>query len=213
MGYKFDLVRLGVASRDDETNLVKVQATNPLTDDQDDVEHFGEIDMIQSLGITALPAPPTDGGSATGFVIRDVAGTPGMIVGAFDVRTAKDTFELGPGETCLHSTGEEFESRVFCKEKSVSLVVGTKAVMTLTTLDNGNHKFQVAVGGHMLEISEENGIVLVDAGGAALILKDGQAILKGTIVALGENAVTPLLVAPSPSPLFSKSVLVPVGAA
>lgn len=187
MGRQFDIVKLGVASRGD-TNLVKCQAVMPLgTGDPDFVEHFGEVDLVSSLGVTALPAPAdSNGDAAEGFIVRDVAGTNGIVIGARDERTADITAQLAPGETCLHATGKGFESRVFCKEKTVSAVVGNKAVMVLEL-----EAFKIAVGGNTFEMSKENGIVITAAGGEVwLSMKDGVSHLAGNKVNLGTLAGT-----------------------
>lgn len=187
---KIDTVQLGVAKRGD-TNMVKCIATNPLgiPDRPDLVEHFGEVDVFSSLGITAMPADVDEDGAAEGLIVRDCAGTNGIVIGARDERTAGATAQLQPGETCVHSTGPDFDSRMFCKNKSISFIVGNKSAMVLE-LDS----FKVAVGGCTFEMSAENGIVLTDASGNAWItLKDGEAWVAGNSVKLGASI-------PAPSP-------------
>lgn len=203
MGYQFDLVKLGVASRGADSNLVKVQAVNQLTTDPEDVEHFGEIDMIQSLGLTSMPAAPDDDGAATGFVVRDAANTDGIVIGGFDVRTAQTTFELGPGETCLHSTGKDYDSRVFCKDKSVSLVVTKKAVVMLT-----DEKFMIAVGGCTFEIGVDGVSIVANGGQTFLKLTQAEAHVSSPSVGLGATPTLPIATGTGPVNVPSNSVKV-----
>lgn len=204
MGYAFDLVKLGVAARGD-TNLVKCQAVMPLgTNDPDFVEHFGEVDMVSSLGVTALPAPPdSNGDSAEGFIVRNVAGTNGIVVGARDERTADVTAQLAAGETCLHATGRGFDSRVFCKDKSVSMIVGAKAILSVK-----ESSVSAAAGGSSFSMGED-GLTLVGPGGKAFIsITDDTVHISAGKVLLGATPAIGVATGPTPANGISTSVFV-----
>jgi hypothetical protein len=174
-----DIIWLGDASVDAETALPVAQAVIPAGDEEGDVENLGELDMFNGLGITALPAPKTDDGVAEGVLLRNVGGSDGAIVGARDARSADVVAELGPGETCLHSTGPDYGSRVFCKEDLVAIVVGDD---TVVTIDRAAKQINIAGFGHVFEMSKEQGVVISESGGANLIMKGGVITLAGTVI-------------------------------
>lgn len=204
MGYKFDTVRLGVAKRG-ASNLVKCVATNPLSEGEVSLtENFGEVDLFSSLGITAMPADVSDDGAAEGFIVRDVAGTNGIVVAARDERTASVTAELKPGETCVHSTGSEFDSRLFLKKESASLVVGNKSSLTLKS-----DALRVAVGGATVSV-DGDAVTITAAGGQSFITMTSDTIwLSASVVMLGAKAAVPVSIGTSPAVVVSPSVLVP----
>jgi len=112
-----------------------------------------------------------------------------VIVGGRDPRSGDVVAQLGPGETCLHSTGAGFESRVFCKDQLLALVVGGDLAFLM---DRQNKKVQLAAFGHFFEMSADQGICFAESGGAALVLHDGKAVLKGASVLIGENPASPV---------------------
>lgn len=180
----FDIATLSTGELNADGGLATVQATIPLTDATEDVEHFGNVGLYGALGVTSLPAPATSDGRAEGVVLRNVGNADGVVIAARDERAAATVGELAPGETALHSTGEGFESRVFCKDQLVAIIVGSDVVVTI---DRKEQKINIAGFGHVFEMSEGQGIILQEAGGAALILKDGKAVLKGAPVLLGDG--------------------------
>ncbi len=185
MGKEFDVVQLGTSHVDEETGAPVAQAVNPIGEDETDVEQHGDVDLMCALGVTALPAPKTKAGVAEGVILKGCGGTEGVCVGARDTRSNKVVGELAPGETCLHSTGDGFDSRVFCKEELVSIVVGNDIVMTL---DRAAKKIQIAGFGAMFEMSEAQGIVLCAPGGKAMIqLKDDQVWIKAPKILIADG--------------------------
>lgn len=183
-----DVALLGVTSLNQVSNLITVEAAVPITDDVDDVERFGAVDYFNALGVTARPAPPNGDGAAEGVVLRNVGGRNGVVVGGRDARTGQVVAELGPGETALHSTGEDFDSRVFCKDQLVSIVVGDDVIVSV---DRKNKAIVIAGWGHSVEVSEDNGVLLTESTGQAFLsLKDGEAWLCGSKVKLGAGPFT-----------------------
>ena len=175
---------------------------------------YNETPVFQCLGVTSLPyQADTDGDGevtdgAQGIMLTGIAGADGVLIGARDTRHDNPAGAMAPGETCVHSTGKGFESRLLCKDQLVCLIVGDDTVLVL---DRKERKFQVAIDGMIIEASRENGISMAEPGGAALILRDGNATLKGKAVFLGENPITPIAGIPptTGTPAPSTSVLVP----
>src|SRR4051812_3021453 len=81
------------------------QATSPLTDGEDDVEQYGEIEMMSQLGVDACPAEADDSGQAQGVVCESIGGSTAVCIGAIDRRNADIYGNLSPGDTCVHATG------------------------------------------------------------------------------------------------------------
>ena len=191
MPYAADIVTLGLGTRDATSNVPKVQASIPLDGDGDS-EDFGDIGIYGSLGVSALPADPDDDGAAEGVVLRGVGNTEGACVGARDLRSGKVIAQLAQGETCLHSTGKDFDSRVFCKDQLVSIVVGKKLV---ASFDLKNKKVTIAGFGHLFEMSADNGVCLTAKGGKAMIqlTENGELVLKGSSIYLQGGAGQPMI--------------------
>ncbi len=116
------IVKLG-ASRLSDSGLPIVTATDQIGDGTREVEHFGEIDHFNGLGLTARPFPANDSGHAETLVDRNVAGTTGVAIGGRDERCADMYGALGPGDTCVHATGPSHSAQMMCKEDgSVTMV-------------------------------------------------------------------------------------------
>lgn len=187
--------------------LVQCKAA-PVDEDGEEAPDYGRAIFASCLGVTARPAPADDSGAAELLVDDDVPGLDGVVIGGRDPRSADVIAELGDGETCLHSTGPGFGSRVFCKDQLVAIVVGDDTVINV---DRKNKKITVAGFGCVFEMSDAQGIVLGEPGGAALILKNGSAMLKAASVFLGENALSPVAHSVAgPANVVSPSVLVPL---
>lgn len=197
-GIDAEIVDLGFSKLDPDTGEQLVQGEAMLGSTFDDTPVYSQ------LGFCAMPWPADDDGSAQGVVLKGLSGLDGCCVGANDTRVGKKVFgEMAPGEACMFATGKDFESRIFCKKRSVVIVVSNDAVVVF---DREQEKFQVAIAGHIIESSKENGISLAESGGAAVILKDGNLTLKGKTVFIGENPSTAVGL---PGGAGSKSVWVP----
>lgn len=183
-----DIITLGAATLDPKTKVAQVQAVRE-TPSPDVTETIGEVPMMNALGLTALPAAADSAGRAEG-VVCSAGGLDGVCIGGWDTRTADVTGELRPGETCLHATGPNFKSRVFCKDRILALVVGNDMVLTL---DKVAGKIQIAGLGGIIEMTAD-GIRLVGPGGKAgiMINADGTLNLVGVAVTLGGASTTPV---------------------
>lgn len=204
----FDLVKLGAATLNENGEPV-VQGHNPVEDSDADTETYGEIDMASALGVWALPAAADDDGHAEGVLLFGCGGASAVCVGGRDVRVSRDVIaQLGPGETCLGATGKGFDSRVFCKDQAVSIVVGDDTILHLSRKEQ---KFVVAVAGALIEISEENGgIALYSPNGANGITITNDCVhIMGKVVLGGmvpNPALSIMLGPPTGSPAGVASV-------
>lgn len=122
----FAICTLGAAQVHAESGFPLIAASSDVTGDGD-TEGFGDLAVYSSLGVTALPYQVTDDGHCEALVVRDVGGLDGVIIGARDERAASIYGELQPGDTVLHSTGEQLSSMVMCKEDRKQVVLRTKA--------------------------------------------------------------------------------------
>lgn len=183
---RLDTCRLGIAKRGD-TNQLMVRATQPYgTDDPDFFGDYGRVDLFGTLGVAGMPYPPSQNGdSVEGIIAEDVAGTTGIVIAARDERTADVTGQLQPGETCVHSTGPAFDSRLFLKKGAASLVAGNSAIANLTT-----DAFRVAAGGSSYSM---------DGDGHTLTAPGGQSFVSITPDVIWLCAPT-VLIGPTPSP-------------
>lgn len=182
-----DICTMGATRLDKTTNAVVCQAVVPLGGGEEDHEPFGEIDVMQCLGITALPAPKNDNGHAEGVVARGVGNANGVIVGGRDTRSSKVTGELKLGETAVHSTGENFDSRSLYKDQMIAHIVGNDMVFIM---DRKGKKVSICYAGNIFELSKDGGINL-SCGSAGIKIKDGAVNIYGNSVTLGGMVGTP----------------------
>jgi hypothetical protein len=188
-----DLLDIGAAKLDPRTNALLVQAkTTQVSADADDAPDIGDAPMMCALGVTAFPYPADEHGNAQG-IKSDVPGTDGIITAARDTRTATVTAELGPGETCVHSTGPEFDSRLFLKDKLAAIVVSDSMSVVI---DEKNQKITISCFGAHIEASKDGGCYM-SSGGAMIQVKDGVCTITGQVVLGGRNPIQPLLMGPS----------------
>ena len=188
-----DLLDIGAASLDSKTNALLVQAkSTQVGKDSDDAPDVGDAPMMCALGVTAMPYPADAMGSAQG-IKTDVPGTNGIITAARDTRTADVTAALGVGETCVHSTGPGFDSRLFLKEKLAAIVVSDSMSIVV---DEKNKKITISCFGAHIEASKDGGCYM-SSGGAMIQVKDGVCTITGQVVLGGRNPIQPLLMGPS----------------
>lgn len=177
------MCQLGAARLNATTRAPITQCMNPSTD-PDEVEFVGDLPTYSALGLTAMPAPASEKGYCEGLVAAEVGGLTGVIVGMRDLRAAGVVAELAPGETCLHSTGDGYESRVFCKDKIVAIVIGDD---TAFILDKTSKTATLNVGGAALQVSE-NGITMASPDGTGIEITNGVIKVLGSQVYLGNSA-------------------------
>jgi hypothetical protein len=182
-----DLAILGSAKLTEESVPVW-QASVEAANDNDDTDALGEIDVFQSLGVSSLPFPKDDRGSAQAIVARNVGGKNGVVIGARDKRCAKIVGNLKPGDTVLHSTDAQLAAQVQCKGEKRQVVCATKDTQDKTAavvLDGLNDKYTVAVFGHLFEISRENGFSFVHESGNGITIGPEGTRIIGPILHAG----------------------------
>lgn len=192
-----DLVDIGSSVLDPDTNVLLVQAkAAQMGDDENDAPGYDDTQTYGQLGVTARPYPKTAEGNVQGVIDTSLPGTNGAVTAMRDAReaAAKVVEELGEGETALHSTGPGFDARVFCKEQMVATMVGDDCAVVL---DRTEKKYTISCFGHVVEVSEANGISLV-ADGAGIQIKDGMVIITGKVVLGGRSPVFPVQSGPTP---------------
>ena len=176
-----EIAKLG-ASRLVDSGLPVVTATNAVTGD-DDVEHFGEVDVYGALGVTARPWPADDAGHAEGIIARGAGNTEGVLLGARDRRSGKIYGALADGDVCLHSTGPKQAAQVLCKEESSTVALMTKdtSAKDIGLVINGaENRSQWFARGAQIQLCEDGSILIKEKGGAGIHLKDGNLIFYGT---------------------------------
>ena len=111
--------------------------------------------------------------------------------------TTQTYYELKPGETAVFSTGKGFDSRILFKDGLVAIIVDDdKAVV----IDRKNKRTTITSFGCHWEQSDANGTVLTDnTGGASIQLKDGKAMISGTVILGGRVPTSPLGLPGTPS--------------
>jgi hypothetical protein len=153
--------------------VASVQAVVPLTNDVDDVEPFGDVDLFQGLGITALPYPADASGSAEGVIIRNCGGRDAVCVGARDTRSAAIVGNMKPGDTVVHSTGPNQAAQLQLKEEKRQAVLATKDSRNRTmafVLDGKNDDVQIAALGAVFKIDKNGDFSFTNASGAGFSL-------------------------------------------
>lgn len=178
------LVKMGASEVDPHNSVAVAHVQLDLGDGE--VSDYGTVPIIQSLGLTALPAAASDNGDAAeGLLDESVGGLNGAIVGARDVRCADVAKGLGPGGTALHSTGEDASKRsqVRCLEDMLAILIGND---TPIIIDRAAKRATVDLWGTRVEISQANGIVLCDDTGTGMVsIKGGVVTISGTLTLAG----------------------------
>ncbi len=187
-----DIVDIGSSKLDPDTNVLLVQAkAAQMGDDEDDAPGYDDTPVYGQLGLQARPYHKTNEGNAQAIVDTSLPGTSGVITAMRDARaaSAKVVEELGEGETALHATGPGFDSRVFCKEQMVAVMVGDDVAIVA---DRENKVVSVTAFGHHFELSDRNGISMV-ADGAGIQIKGGTVCITGQVVLGGRTPTLPVL--------------------
>jgi hypothetical protein len=188
------LVRLNNGFVTVGTNAPGVSCFDVAGESDADQEPFGDVPIMQCLGLASLPFPPDSSGHAEGVLLEGVGGLPGIVVSAWDTRTFSLFGSLEGGDTVLHSTGPAKAAQVLCKEKKRQVVLATKDMddePAMVVLDGKNRKFQVVGWGLTIELSKDNGIVL-EAGSARVIVHpDNGVIIQGAVTIGGATPAPP----------------------
>lgn len=198
-----ELVDLGAATLDPKTKAPLFQCKGAPLSSNGDAPDYGATPLLQCLGVTTMPYPADENGGAQGVMV-DVEGLDGVLVGARDTRTAAIVGNLKPGDCCVHSVGPEQAAQLQLKEEKRQAVLVSKDTQGKTmviAMDGKNDKITIAGFGCAFEMSRENGIVLTDETGAAVLqLKGGQAILCGNSTVLGGRTPIATIVAGTGGP-------------
>lgn len=177
------LVFIGVSVQKDG-GVNAWQAYRPLTDDVNDIEPWGEIDVMQCLGLTSQAFPKDDSGYVEGVLIGGIGGRNGIIVGARETRTASIAGRLSPGDTCVHTTGPGNVAQLHLKQekKAAALVVTDRdGKNQVFILDGQNKKVQLFANGAAIEIDDSGDISLLGKGGAGLLIQGGDVVINGNL--------------------------------
>lgn len=195
-----DIINIGSSKLDADTNVLLVQAKSAqMGDDADDAPGFDDAPVFGQLGVTSRPYHRTEEGNVQGVIDTSLPGTNGAVTSMRDARAAaaKVVEELGEGETALHSTGPGFDARVFCKEQMVAAMVGDDVALVI---DRKNKQVTLTAFGHHFEVSEANGIVMAEEGGATFQMKGGMVIITGQVVLGGRTPLAPVHMGPTAGP-------------
>ncbi len=179
------LTSLGASGLAEGTGVPWGQCTDAPVD-EDDAPDYGKTVMMPCLGVVARPFPRNERGAAQGAV-AETAGADGVCVGGYDPRTvAKLAGQIKAGETALGATGEDFDSRVLCKEQLLAIMVGDDMAIVV---DRKKNQVVITAPGGAFKISEDDGIVMMDGSGKASIqLVDGKSVTTGNTTLGGRNA-------------------------
>lgn len=160
------------------------QVFRPLTDDVNDIESWGEVDVLQTLGISSQPFPKDENGQAECIGIENVGGRNLCVVGARDTRTASIAGRLSPGDTCVHTTGPGNVAQLHLKQekKAAALVVTDANGKNLVfLLDGKNRKVQLFANGAAIEVDSEGDISLLGKGGGGILIQGADVCINGNL--------------------------------
>lgn len=155
---------------------VVVEAYVPSGPDPDDVEPLGELDLVQSLGMTARPHAEDASGSAEALVVRGAGGRRGIAFALQDNRYSAVADGLEPGDVVFHSVGPQKSAQVRLSDKKRRVTLATKGSNgkdVVFDINGDGDKLAIAGFGGTIQISSK-GIVL--AFGSTAILIDGSKI-------------------------------------
>lgn len=155
---------------------VPVWQTNaPVGDETTDVDPLGDSDVMQALGLAAMPYPADASGFGQAIVVQGVEGFVGVVIGARDTRNASIVGKLKPGDVTLHTTGPGSVAQCFLKHEKKQAGFATEDAngkTILFLLDGKNRKGQWSQNGAMIEIGPDGSITFTAKGGASLVLSD-----------------------------------------
>lgn len=181
-----DIVSIGAAQLDPKSRALLVQAKGAATDEEgSSAPDFGLVPVFSALGLTAMPSPANENGSAEAVLATDVPGRSAALVGARDVRTASIVGNLKPGDTVLHSTDPQLASQVQCKgaERQTCLLSRDSQGRTMMALlDGKNDKVQITALGAHIEIDTRGNISLTAADGTGIMIGDGNVQIAGKLI-------------------------------
>lgn len=160
----------------------------------DGTRNIGDQVPVVGLGMTSMPH---DESATRGVLLRNVSGAVGVVVAAWANKLGDLVGQLVPGDTCVHGTGPNHGTRLFLKEQVIELVItggdDDNDPDVLVQIDRSAKKAQIAIAGHVAELSEQNGLRIDAAGGqASIIMKDDQIWLKCGKLLLSDTPIQPI---------------------
>lgn len=194
--------QLGAASVD--RGVLSVRCKGGAVDEDGSAPDYGAAPMMCALGLTAMPAAPSEKGTAEALVARDVPGISGVVFACRDTRTANIVGQMEPGDTCLHSTGDQQAAMVMLKEtKRIAAVItktsGGKTMMVV--LDGDAEEIQITSAGALFKIEKNGDISIVNGGGAGILLQGGNVHFLGNpVLGAGNPPLCFMLGPPTGSP-------------
>lgn len=200
---EFDICTISDAKLNGETNVLTVEPSRETGLDGEREAVGTAAPMAQCLGVTAVPADPTASGHAEGVVMSPCGPYTAAVIGGTDTRCADVVGQMAKGDTALHGTHAAADKRaaVFCKEDLLAILVGKD---TAIVVDRGNGAITVNdASGNQIEMSSDNGIMLVEQGGAWLQLKDGKISMAQSglnlagAVSIGDATAMPIVKMPA----------------
>lgn len=200
---ELEVVKLGASKLNEKTNSPQWQALNEVSDDPNDTEQFGDIDVFQGLGVSSMPWPADADSHAEGIIVRNCGNRDAICVGARDTRTAACYGNMKPGDTIMHSTGPNQSAQVQCKETKKQVVLFTRDQSDkgmIVMVDGKNEQIQINAFGMIFQMKKGEGITINNGEGASLILQGPDLFLQGNIHIAGINPGMFLQTAPGPSP-------------
>ncbi len=178
-----DIVILDGAEVDAETGAPLVKTSQPATGDSD-VETYGNVPLMQCLGVSAFPYGADADGAVEGVIAVDVGGRDGVCVGGRDTRSAKIVGNLKPGDTVVHSTGPEQAAQLQLKESKRQAVLvsrGTDGKQIMISIDGNGDKLTIAAFGGVFEMTPDTISMYSKNGKNGLIISDEIIHVRGTV--------------------------------
>ncbi len=200
---ELEVVKLGASKLNESTNSPQWQAINEVGPDPGDSEPFGDIDVFQGLGVSAMPWPADDNSNAEGIIVRNCGNRNAICIGARDTRTSACYGNMRAGDTVLHSTGPNQAAQVQCKEEKRQVVLFTRDSSNkgmIVMVDGKNEQIQINAFGMLLQMKKGEGITINNGEGASIIMQGPDLFLQGNVHIAGINPGMFLQTAPGPSP-------------
>jgi hypothetical protein len=178
-----ELVTLNEGKRDPDTNAPISSAYIPQGDDSDR-EPFGDVSLIQCLGVTSIPYKPTAEGKAQGICVS-VPGLSAVCVAAWDTRTHSIAGNAKPGDTIVHSTGPSKAAQLQLKEEKKQAVLVTRGSdnkQMILVLDGKDDHVTIAAFGHAFRMDKQGVHMSSRNGVNGISITDELVHIKGTVM-------------------------------
>lgn len=152
--------------------------------------------IFGGLGLSSLPYPPDDNGSAQAVVDDD-----GIIMAIRDARTADVYGDMSPGDVCLHSVGPNHPSKLLLKETGhFGLMSKTGGKDYGIFYDPSTGAITIQGKGGVIQIGSDD--IKISSKGGSWISLSNVITMDGSMIALGQAVAgsCAAYVAPGPNP-------------